>query len=35
MRLEDVKIGLESMIEKYGMQKVIDNFYRMSGSKRG
>jgi hypothetical protein len=29
MRLEVVEIGLESMIGKYGMQKVIDNFSRM------
>jgi hypothetical protein len=34
MRLEDVEIGLESMIDKYGMQKVIDTFSRMSASKR-
>ena len=35
VKLEDVEIGLESMIDKYGLQKVMDTFSRMSASKRG
>ena len=30
MKPEDVEIGLESMIDKYGLQKVIDTVARMS-----
>jgi benzoyl-CoA reductase subunit BamC len=35
VKLEDVEIGLESMIDKYGMQKIVDTFSRMTASKRG
>ena len=31
----EVEIGLESMIDKYGLKKVIDTVSRMSASKRG
>ena len=30
VKLEDVEIGLESMIDKYGLQKVMDTVSRMS-----
>jgi len=33
--LEDVKIGLESMIDKYGWDKVMDTVARVSASKKG
>jgi hypothetical protein len=33
VKLEDMEIGLESMVDKYGLQKVIDAVGRMS--KRG
>lgn len=32
-KLEDVEIGLESMINKYGLQKVMDTVSRLSVSK--
>ncbi len=35
VKLEDVEIGLESMIDKYGMQAVMDTVSRMSASKKG
>ena len=34
VKLEDVEIGLESMIDKYGLQKIIDTVSRMSASKK-
>ncbi len=34
VKLEDVEIGLESMIDKYGLQKVMDTVSRMAGSKK-
>ena len=34
VKQEDVEIGLESMIDKYGLQKVVDTVSRMSASKR-
>jgi benzoyl-CoA reductase subunit BamC len=34
LKLESVDIGLESMIDKYGLQKVSDTFSRMLASKR-
>ena len=30
VKLEDVEIGLESMVDKYGLQKVLDTVARMS-----
>ncbi len=33
--LEDVKIGLESMIDKYGWDQVMDTVARVSASKKG
>ena len=30
VKLEDVDIGLESMVDKYGLQKVLDTVARMS-----
>jgi len=30
VKLEDIEIGLESMVDKYGLQKVIDAIARMS-----
>ena len=35
VKLEDVEIGLESMIDKYGLEKVMDTVSRMSASKKG
>ena len=35
MKVEDVEIGLESMIDKYGLQTVMDTVARMSLAKRG
>jgi benzoyl-CoA reductase subunit BamC len=35
VRQEDVEIGLESMIDKYGLQKVMDTVSRLSASKKG
>lgn len=35
VKAEDVEIGLESMIDKYGLQKVMDTFARISMSKKG
>jgi benzoyl-CoA reductase subunit BamC len=32
---EDVEVGLESMIDKYGLEKVMDTVTRMSLSKKG
>ena len=29
-KLEDVEIGLEAMVDKYGLQKVMDTVARMS-----
>jgi benzoyl-CoA reductase subunit BamC len=30
VKLEDVEIGLESLVDKYGSQKVMDTLARMS-----
>ena len=30
VKLEDMEIGLESMVDKYGLQKVIDAIARIS-----
>jgi benzoyl-CoA reductase subunit BamC len=30
VKLEDIEIGLESMVDKYGLQKVLDTIARMS-----
>jgi len=30
VKLEDMEIGLESMVDKYGLQKVIDAVARIS-----
>jgi benzoyl-CoA reductase subunit BamC len=30
VKVEDVQVGLESMADKYGMQKIIDTVARMS-----
>jgi benzoyl-CoA reductase subunit BamC len=30
VKLEDVEIGLEALVDKYGLQKVMDTFARMS-----
>jgi benzoyl-CoA reductase subunit BamC len=35
VRQEDVEIGLESMIDKYGLQKIMDTVSRLSASKKG
>ena len=35
LRLEEIETGLESMIEKYGMQTVMDTMSRMSLSRTG
>lgn len=35
VRQEDVEIGLESMIDKYGLQKIMDTVARLSASKKG
>jgi benzoyl-CoA reductase subunit BamC len=35
VKLEDVEIGLESMIDKYGLEKIMDTVSRMSASKKG
>ncbi len=35
VKLEDIEVGLESMIDKYGLQKVTDTFSRLSMSKKG
>ena len=32
---EDVEIGLGSMVDKYGLQKVMDTMARMSAAKKG
>ncbi|MEI6134836.1 MAG: (4Fe-4S)-binding protein [Desulfomonile sp.] len=34
-RAEDIEIGLESMIDKYGLERIMDTVWRMSASKRG
>jgi benzoyl-CoA reductase subunit BamC len=34
-KLEDVDIGLESLVDKYGLEKVLDTVARLSLSKRG
>ena len=34
VKQEDVEIGLESMVARYGLQKVMDTAARMSASKR-
>ena len=34
-KLEDLEIGLESLVSKYGWQKVADTYARMSMSKKG
>jgi benzoyl-CoA reductase subunit BamC len=34
-KLGDVEIGLESLVDKYGMQKIMDTVARMSMSKKG
>jgi benzoyl-CoA reductase subunit BamC len=35
VKQEDVEIGLDSMIDKYGLEKVMDTVTRMSLSKKG
>jgi benzoyl-CoA reductase subunit BamC len=35
VKQEDVDTGLESMIDKYGLQKVMDTVARVSLSKKG
>jgi len=35
VRAEDIEVGLESMIDKYGLQKIMDTVSRMSASKKG
>jgi len=35
VKLEDAEIALGAMIDKYGLQKVLDTVFRMSASKRG
>jgi benzoyl-CoA reductase subunit BamC len=35
VKLEDVEIGLESLVDKYGMEKVMDSVARLSLSKKG
>jgi len=35
VKLEDVETGLESMVNKYGLQKIMDTVARMSMSKKG
>ena len=30
VKLDDVEVGLESMVNKYGLQKVLDTVARMS-----
>jgi benzoyl-CoA reductase subunit BamC len=32
---ENVEIGLEAMIDRYGFQRVMDTFSRMSAGKKG
>jgi benzoyl-CoA reductase subunit BamC len=34
VQLEEVAIGLESMIDKYGLEKVMDTAFRISASKK-
>jgi benzoyl-CoA reductase subunit BamC len=35
VKLEDVEVGLESLIDKYGFDKVMDTMSRMSAAKKG
>lgn len=35
VRAQDVEVGLESMIDKYGLQKVMETVSRISMSKKG
>jgi benzoyl-CoA reductase subunit BamC len=35
VKLEDVEIGLESVVDKYGLDKIIDTVARMSMPKKG
>jgi benzoyl-CoA reductase subunit BamC len=35
VKQEDVEIGLDSMIDKYGLEKIMDTVTRMSLSKKG
>jgi benzoyl-CoA reductase subunit BamC len=35
VRMEDAQIGVEAMIDKYGLEKVMDIVARMSASKNG
>jgi len=30
VKMEDVEVGLESLVDKYGLQKVMDTVARMS-----
>jgi benzoyl-CoA reductase subunit BamC len=34
-KLEDVEVGLESLVDRYGLQKVIDTVARISLAKKG
>jgi benzoyl-CoA reductase subunit BamC len=34
-RIEDVEIGLEAMIDKYGLDKIVDTVSRISAAKKG
>ena len=35
MKQEDLEIGLESLVNKYGLEKIVDIVARMSESKKG
>lgn len=35
IRPEDIQVGLEALIDRYGVQKVLDTVSRMTASKRG
>ncbi|MFH1114037.1 MAG: (4Fe-4S)-binding protein [Pseudomonadota bacterium] len=35
VKLEDVEVGLESMIDKYGLETIVGSLARMSASKNG
>jgi len=35
VKIEDLQLGVESMIDKYGLEKVMDTVSRMSVSKKG
>jgi benzoyl-CoA reductase subunit BamC len=35
VKLGDIETGLESLVDKYGMEKIMDTVARMSMSKKG